>query len=88
MFFKINFTRHSGFWIYTKHCEVVVKIKTIYIKSAVLLHNDEEDQNIEMKFILFHDLACDREMTEIVAICFIHYIILNSQRLCETNVNI
>ena len=50
--------------------------------------NDEGDQNIEIKFILFHDLACDREMTEIVAICFIHYIILNSQRLCETDVNI
>ena len=61
------------------------------INFTRLIHgwsNDEGGQNIEIKFILFHDLACDREMTEIVAICFIHYIILNSQRLCETNVNI
>ena len=68
---RVKIPRSATYFAITTNCRQLIIFKTnftklirrtIYIKSAVLLHNDQGGQNVEIKCILFYDLACDTEM--------------------------
>ena len=62
---RVKIPRSATYFAITTNFTQLIIFKTNFtklIRSAVLLHNDQGGQNVEIKCILFYDLACDTEM--------------------------